>query len=171
MLINYGRSNVGLILSQYLSCVMISFLRTTSEHPDFIELVKRLDAYLAIIDGEEHSFYDQFNKIDTLKHVCLVLKDEVAIGCGAFKSIEDDKVEIKRMFVKEDLRGRGIAAQLLNELEKWASELGFQHFVLETGLRQTAAIALYHKAGYKTIPNYGQYIGVANSVCFEKKLH
>ncbi len=147
---------------------MISLLRTTSEHPNFIELVKLLDTYLAFIDGEEHSFYAQFNKIDLLKNVVVAFINEQAVGCGAFKPLEDNKVEVKRMFVKEEFRGQKIASQILNELALWAQELEFQHIVLETGIRQSAAIALYQKAGYQVIPNYGQYVGVANSICFSK---
>ena len=64
----------------------------------------------------------------------------------------------------------GIATQILTELEKWATELSFKKCVLETGKKQPEAIALYIKNGYKIIPNYGQYEGVENSVCFEKLL-
>lgn len=147
---------------------MISLLRTTSKHPDFIELVKLLDTYLAVIDGDDHSFYAQFNKIDALKNVIVAFENEKAIGCGAFKPFDTEKVEMKRMFVKEEARGKKIASQILNELELWASALGFHQYVLETGIKQSAAIALYHKAGYQVTPNYGQYIGVANSICFLK---
>jgi putative acetyltransferase len=59
---------------------------------------------------------------------------------------------------------------VLSELESWAAELGYPKCVLETGKRQPEAIALYEKQGYQRIPNYGQYIGVENSVCFEKVL-
>ena len=60
--------------------------------------------------------------------------------------------------------------EILNELETWAKELGYEKTVLETVKRQTEAVALYNKSGYKVIPNYGQYIGVDNSICFEKIL-
>lgn len=139
-----------------------------SEHPDFIELVKLLDTYLAVIDGDDHSFYAQFNKIDALKNVVVAFDKGKAVGCGAFKPFDTEKVEMKRMFVKEEARGNKIAFQILCELEFWAKELGFHQYVLETGIKQSAAISLYHKAGYKVIPNYGQYIGVANSICFLK---
>lgn len=52
----------------------MNILRTTSENQDFQNLVKQLDAYLAIIDGDEHGFYDQYNKIDSLKN-CIVIYD------------------------------------------------------------------------------------------------
>ncbi len=147
---------------------MIKFLRTDSSNPDFIDLVTLLDEYLAVTDGNEHSFYAQFNKISMLKHVIIAFENEIPVGCGAFKPFEDNKVEIKRMFVKEEARGKKVASQLLSELESWATDLGYHNFVLETGARQTAAVALYHKTGYQQIPNYGQYKGIENSICFEK---
>ncbi|MCF2504866.1 GNAT family N-acetyltransferase [Dyadobacter sp. CY107] len=149
---------------------MIQLLRTTSEHPDFIALVKSLDAYLAVTDGDEHAFYNQYNKIDMIRHVVLAYENDIAIGCGAIKAFGDDAMEVKRMFVAEAGRNKGIASTLLKELEHWAAELGFKRCVLETGKRQAEAIALYKKNGYQVTENYGQYIGVANSVCFEKVL-
>jgi GNAT superfamily N-acetyltransferase len=79
-------------------------------------------------------------------------------------------MEVKRMFTRPEWRGRGLAVKVLNELEVWAAEMGYTRCVLETGTRQPYAIALYRKAGYVQIPNYGQYEGVENSVCFEKWL-
>jgi len=74
------------------------------------------------------------------------------------------------MFTLPECRGKGIATKLLNELEKWTIELGYEKCILETGKRQPEAIALYKKNGYKSIPNYGQYTGMDNSVCFEKEM-
>ncbi|AWI26024.1 GNAT family N-acetyltransferase [Flavobacterium pallidum] len=149
---------------------MIKYIRTDSENPDFIDLVCLLDADLAIRDGEDHAFYAQFNKIATLKNVIVAYENHVAVGCGAFKGYTPDIVEVKRMFVPEKLRGKGIASGLLSELEEWVKELGYKGCILETGIKQPEAIALYHKNGYKIIPNFGQYAGIENSVCFEKNL-
>ncbi|HEY9116189.1 MAG TPA: GNAT family N-acetyltransferase, partial [Roseivirga sp.] len=79
-------------------------------------------------------------------------------------------IEIKRMYVLENFRGQGVAGLILTELEKWAKELGYSQSVLETGKRQPEAISLYTKHGYEVTENYGQYQGVANSVCFKKHL-
>lgn len=144
--------------------------RTTSEHPDFISLVQHLDAELAQRDGDEHSFYHQFNSIDALTHCIITHIATEAVGCGAIKTYNQTTVEVKRMYVSTSQRGKGIASQLLQTLEIWAKELGNKRCVLETGVRQPEAIALYEKNGYRRIPNYGQYIGVENSVCFEKLL-
>ncbi|MEP0265181.1 GNAT family N-acetyltransferase [Dokdonia sp.] len=144
--------------------------RTTSEHPDFVALVQYLDGELAQRDGDEHAFYHQFNNIDVLTHCIVTYIATKAVGCGAIKTFDPTTVEVKRMYVLTSQRGKGIASQLLQALEIWAKELGNKRCVLETGIRQPEAIALYEKNGYYRIPNYGQYIGVENSVCFEKLL-
>jgi GNAT superfamily N-acetyltransferase len=145
-------------------------LRTDSENTDFVELVRLLDADLAMRDGDEHAFYAQFNKIDKIKHAVVLYENSISVGCGAFKAISPEIAEIKRMYTPPDHRNKGIASLVLAELEKWAAELGFEKCLLETGLKQPEAIALYTKCGYALIPNYGQYAGIANSRCFEKVL-
>jgi GNAT superfamily N-acetyltransferase len=150
---------------------MLKIIRTDSTNSDFVELVKMLDADLAIRDGDEHDFYNQFNKIDMLKNVVVAYENDLAISCGAFKSLETGVVEIKRMYTLPEARGKGLATKVLTELEKWAAELGFEKTLLETGKKQPEAIALYGKNGYRIIPNYGQYAGIENSVCFEKSLN
>lgn len=148
----------------------LKIIRTDSENTDFRELVRLLDEDLAIRDGADHSFYAQFNKVDAIKNVVVVYQNGEAIGCGAFKKYDEKTVEIKRMFVREENRGKGAAVEILTELEKWASESGFEFAVLETGKKQPEAIRLYEKSGYKLIPNYGQYEGIENSVCMKKSL-
>jgi putative acetyltransferase len=149
---------------------VITLVRTDSDDVAFVGLVRLLDADLAQRDGTDHSFYSQFNTIATLKHVVVAYADGVPIGCGAIKEYSPDSVEVKRMYTQPDSRGKGIASQVLAELERWAAQLDYGKCVLETGKRQPEAIALYQKRGYRVVPNYGQYVGVENSVCFEKEL-
>lgn len=149
---------------------MITLLRTDSSHPDFSPLVRELDAFLAHIDGDEHAFYAQLNKTDSLQQVLVAYADGVPVGCGAIRPWQPGYMEVKRMYTQPGLRGRGISSAILAELEKWSAELGAHSCVLETGHRQPEAIALYRKSGYRQIPNYGKYAGVENSLCFEKKL-
>ena len=144
--------------------------RTNSSDPDFIHLVKFLDNELAERDGSEHGFYAQYNKLDKINHVVVVYKYEKPVGCGAVKEYQPGIMEVKRMYTAPEHRGKGIASLVLKELELWASELGYMKCILETGKRQPEAIALYSKNGYTTIPNFGQYAGIGNSVCFEKNL-
>jgi putative acetyltransferase len=147
---------------------MISIVRTNSDNTDFRKLVNLLDAELLVRDGEEHVFYAQFNNIDSLSEVVVAYSDQIAVGCGAIKAYAEQTAEIKRMFVKEENRGKGVAGKILGELETWSRELNFDECILETGFKQPEAIALYKKSGYEVIPNYGQYIGVENSVCMKK---
>ncbi|MBT2623198.1 MULTISPECIES: GNAT family N-acetyltransferase [Chryseobacterium] len=142
--------------------------RVDSSNTDFQNLVQLLDADLAIRDGDDHAFYHQFNGIDMLKNCIVVSIDDIAVACGAFKPFSDGTVEIKRMYTNPQYRGKGLASMTLNELEVWARECGYERCILETGIKQPEAIALYEKRGYKKTANYGQYIGVENSVCFEK---
>lgn len=144
--------------------------RTDSGNIDFIDLVQLLDADLHKRDGEEHSFYAQFNSINTIKHAIVAYKKEVPVGCGAIKLFNAHSMEVKRMFVIPEFRGKGVASEILKGLEDWARELQIKKCVLETGKRQPEAISLYTKSGYKIIPNFGQYTGVENSVCFSKAL-
>ena len=149
---------------------MIKLVRTNSENRDFIELVKFLDADLALVDGKDHAFYSQFNKIDNIRYVIVAYENEKAVGCGAIKEYEKHTMEVKRMYVSPESRKKGIASEILKELEKWAYELSSSKCILETGKRQQEAIGLYQKSGYKLIPNYGQYAEIENSLCFEKIL-
>jgi putative acetyltransferase len=149
---------------------MLKLLRTDSDNADFQALVALLDRELQVRDGKDHAFYAQFNKIDGIQHTIVAYLDGEAVGCGAFKPFEDGAVEIKRMFVLPEHRGQRIAEQVLHELEGWANELNHTHSVLETGQKQIEAIRLYQRSGYAVIPNYGQYIGVENSMCMKKEI-
>jgi putative acetyltransferase len=97
---------------------MIKMIRTNTADPDFRDLVKKLDAELAIRDGKDHAFYSQFNSLDKIQHVVLAYADDKPAGCGAIKKYSADTMEIKRMFVLPDQRRKGIAATVLAELEQ-----------------------------------------------------
>jgi GNAT superfamily N-acetyltransferase len=147
---------------------MTTFTRTDSDNTDFAKLVLLLDEDLKIRDGDDHAYYAQFNKTNMLRNAVVCYADDVAVGCGAFKKYEDQTAEIKRMYVLPAFRGQGIASAILKELERWAAEVNYVHCILETGKNQPEAIAMYRKAGYQLIENYGQYKGVDNSICMTK---
>lgn len=148
----------------------LKLTRTGSENPDFVRLVELLDADLAKRDGEDHAFYNLYNGLENINHAVLCYDDQRVVGCGAMKEAASGAMEVKRMYVLPDQRGSGIATLVLKELEEWASELKRARIVLETGKRQPEAIRLYEKNGYIRIENFEPYVGVENSVCFEKVL-
>ena len=149
---------------------MTKIVRETSENKDFQELVSLLDRELDARYGIVQKQYTQYNKIVSLDTVVIAYREDEPAGSGCFKAFGEDSVEIKRMIVKPDLRGSGVAEKILLELERWALEKGYAKAVLETGLKQPEAIRFYTKLGYKKIDNYGQYIGNTNSVCMAKDL-
>lgn len=149
---------------------MIKIIRTNSDNVDFIELVKKLDKELSSRDGDLHGFYDQFNKIENIRYAVVAYNGDNPVGCGAIKTFAQGVMEVKRMFVPKDFRGNGIAGKVLSELENWTLDLGNHKLILETGKGQPEAIRFYEKHKFTPTPNFGQYIGVENSVCFEKQL-
>lgn len=145
-------------------------LRTDSSHIDFQNLVKSLDTTLAEHNGEDDDFFAQFNKIDSIQNCIVVYIDGIPAACGAFKPFSEDTVEIKRMFTHPEFRKKGLGSAIVKELENWASELNFKKAVLETSKDLKSAISVYEKSGFCRIPNYGQYVGIEQSVCYEKGL-
>lgn len=91
------------------------------------------------------------------------------VGCGGIRRHDDDVAEIKRMYVVPEARRRGVAGVLLGALEAQARRLGHRAIVLETGLRQPEAVALYETHGYSRIPNYGPYADDSLVVSLEKR--
>ena len=149
---------------------MIKIIKTNKTNKDFRILIKELDTYLEKTDGDDHLFYKEFNRLDKINNIVVAYKNKFAIGCGAFRKIDAHTVEIKRMYVKKEHRGLGIAKAILAVLESWAKQEKFKNCILETGDKQEEAIQLYKKTGYHKIPNYGQYAEMKNSNCFKKSL-
>ena len=171
----HGRLILELILGfNYFICTMpeikIEIHRTNSRDSNFIELVKELDKYLAVVDGEDHAFYNKYNSIDLIRHVLVAYSESAPVGCGAIKQYNSTTMEVKRMYVTMPMRGTGAAKVILDELERWAIEMDYERLILETGRRQADAVAFYMKCGFTEILNYGQYEGMENSLCFEKQI-
>jgi GNAT superfamily N-acetyltransferase len=157
-------------LSESTNPASLKLRRTSSDDKDFHMLVERLDKDLLERYNELQLYYRQFNKIENNPTVLLAYINDEAAGCGCFKPFDDASVEIKRMYVADEHRGKGIGEAILKELEKWAAESGYSFTVLETGNNQPEAIHLYQKLGYKIIPNYGQYADMKTSICMKKEL-
>jgi len=148
----------------------LSIKRTHGSDPDFQLLITHLDHELWVELKDDQATYDQYNKVPDIKTAIVVYNNTMPIAIGCFKKFDADTVEIKRMFVEKECRGKGISKLVLNDLEKWANESGFTNAVLETSKHFKAARSLYEKAGYVIVPNYGQYKDLPDSVCMKKEL-
>lgn len=149
---------------------MLQIQRTNSENPDFKNLTQELDVTLCDLYGTKQEDFEEYNRIVDLETVVVAYEDETPVGCGCFKKFNDDSIEIKRMFVKTEYRGQGIASRILYELEKWGYEKKYSYSFLETGNKQLPAIAMYQNLGYMIIDNYAQYADNGISVCMMKSL-
>lgn len=149
---------------------MLQIIRTNSENPDFKGLTQELDVTLCDLYGTKQEDFEEYNRIVNLKTVVIAYEDGEAIGCGCFKKFNEDSIEIKRMFVKPDYRGKGVASRILYELESWGYELKYTYATLETGNKQMPAIEMYQSLGYMIIDNFDQYKDNGISVCMMKSL-
>ncbi len=149
---------------------MYKLIRTNGSDNNFKALVNLLDDDLNTRYGTLQKEYAKYNSLDSIKNVIIAFNNTELVGCGSIKEYDKCTIEIKRMFVKPENRGSGLANQILSALEKWGSELGYKNSILETGIGQPEAIRFYTKNGYKQIDNFGQYIGNSNSVCMSKSI-
>ena len=141
--------------------------------PDARRLVAALDAHLAGRYAPEHRFGPHLKAEQVAPGIgtfVIARADGKAIGCGALRRRDPTTIEVKRMYVEPEMRGRGVARQILGHLESTARTMGAERLVLETGLYQDEAIRLYRAAGFKTIECFDEYAGTPTSVCFEKPL-
>jgi GNAT superfamily N-acetyltransferase len=150
---------------------MITFQRSDNSNPDFKSFCQELDKEFWERYPDSQHCFELHNKVNELARIIVVYDDKAAIGCGCYRPAKEmNAVEIKRMYVRPERRGAGIARRILSELEIWAGEEGYQHSILETGIKQPEAIALYSHSGYRLIPNYPPYVDVAESICMKKEL-
>lgn len=98
-------------------------------------------------------------------------RDGSPVGCGALRLLDAETAELKRMYVSPIVRGTGLGRHIVAALETEARALGVRRLVLETGVRQVAALALYRATGFLPIPLFGEYcLSPATSVCLGKDL-
>lgn len=148
------------------------FEKTNGENPDFAKLCEMLDRNLDEVAGTkiDRTKYEKYNLRDSIQDAIVIYRGGEAVGCGAYKLYDGETAELKRIYIKPALRGLGLGKELLRRLEADARIAGFRYAVLETGELLTAAMALYQKAGYKIIPNYGQYADMPESICMSRKI-
>jgi len=134
--------------------------RASLLEPAAVSLVRELDAeLLALYPDEGEGFFDlRGEEVEAPRGAFfLAYRGDVAVACGAVRSIDARTAEVKRMYVSREARGLGLGRRLLRTLEAAARELGKTRIVLETGTRQPEAVALYRGEGYVDVPRFGSY--------------
>ncbi len=101
----------------------------------------------------------------------VIYRGGTPVGCGALRLLDAETAELKRMYVSPVARGQGLGRRLVAALEAEARVLGVRRLVLETGIRQSTALALYRATGFQPIPLFGEYrLSPETSVCLGKDL-
>ncbi len=139
----------------------------TPLHVDFIALTQKLNAALEHITQDSGAASYNPQQFDPATDTCLVVYcNQVAVACGAFRQADSSTCEIKRMYSAR----AGAGSYLLNRLESDAIDKGYQYARLSTRRINHHAVQFYLRAGYHECAAYGQYIGVARSICLQKPL-
>ncbi len=143
------------------------------DDPDAARLIAALNAELTERYPEQWATHFRLDaeEVSPGRGVFLVAcEDGRAVGCGALRKLDATEAEIKRMYSVPEARGRGVGGAVLAELESHARQLGVLRLVLETGVRQPEAQALYRRHGFSQIPKFGEYADSPLSVCMAKEL-
>lgn len=150
----------------------MDFTRTDGKNKDFIENCRLLDIDLDRRVGKKikREKYRKYNQLDEIQEAIVVYENEQAIGGGAIRRYDEETVELKRVFVREEHQGQGIGSRLVSLLIDWAAELGYKRMILETGELLAESCAVYQKLGFEVIPNYGPYENMPESLCMAKNL-
>jgi putative acetyltransferase len=143
------------------------------DSPDAMHLIAHLNAELSgryPEPGATHFRLDSAEVISGRGAFLVARLRGVPIGCGAIRIVEAGTVEVKRMYVDPEARGGGVGRRVLAALEERAQRLGATRALLETGVRQPEALALYERCGYRRVEAFGEYRDSPLSVCMAKEL-
>ncbi|WP_303247840.1 GNAT family N-acetyltransferase [uncultured Methanobrevibacter sp.] len=146
---------------------MMELKLTDESNTDFQKLVQALEQEYYDIHGEIALKYKEYNKITDPHVVLLAIENKKPIACGSFKKINENSIEIKRVFVNKNHRKQGMATEIIKKLEEIAVKQGYVYSFLETGKENIAAIATYEKLGYLKIENTGFF--KEDEICLSMK--
>jgi GNAT superfamily N-acetyltransferase len=148
--------------------------RITPERPDTADaqaLIEELEGELApLYPSESRHGYSIERLLAEAVAFFLIRQDDVPAGCGGIKLVGTEYGEVKRMYVRPQFRGLGLARQMLNHLTDYAQRQGVRMLRLETGIHQGDAIRLYEGMGFQQIPPFGEYRADPLSRFYEKRL-
>jgi putative acetyltransferase len=149
---------------------MIKIETCTVNDPSYKGLITLLDKELCDIYSLDPEKFEKYNAISDMAATVVLYLNNEPVACGCYREYAPDTVELKRIFVKAEHRGKGISKKIISELEHLAGHSGYTRAVLETGNLQPVAINLYNTIGYTIIDNFGPYKNNHYSVCFAKSL-
>ena len=149
---------------------MIAIRQVDPKQMEIIDLIRQLDEYQESMYPPESNHLDAIDELSKPGvHFLAAYDDSIICGIGAVK-VFNDYGEIKRVYVPESHRGKGIAKEIMRQLENRLIERSVFIARLETGIHQHEAINLYKRLGYSETAPFGDYIDDPLSVFMEKKI-
>jgi putative acetyltransferase len=146
----------------------------TEERPDTVDamlLISELEAHLdPLYPKTSRHGYSVEKLIEQGVAFFVTRHDGVLAGCGGIELFGTEYGEIKRMYVRPEFRGLGLAKLMLNHLATYAQEHNIPLLRLETGIHQKEAIALYEQMGFQRIHPFGMYREDPLSRFYEKHI-
>ncbi|MFD0693267.1 GNAT family N-acetyltransferase [Paenibacillus sp. GCM10027628] len=120
---------------------------------DSEQLIRELSAELGLLYDSDGSAGFKPSDVEVPRAAFVVARSEgYPVGCGALRPLDENTVEVKRMYTRADFRRKGVAQSILAEIERLAIEFGYNSIKLQTGPKQPEAAALYERVGYYRIP-------------------
>jgi GNAT superfamily N-acetyltransferase len=155
----------------------LQVVRVPITHPDAQALIEAVQAeYVARYGGQDESPIDPADFEDPQGRFYVAYVEDTPVATGAWRRSSvhalgaEVTAEVKRMYVVPAAQRRGVARRMLAHLEATAAEAGIGAMVLETGMKQPEAIALYTSSGYEPIAGFGHYRGSELSRCFGRRI-
>jgi GNAT superfamily N-acetyltransferase len=150
----------------------MNYIFTDGTNDDFKNLCVLLDESLEEAVGAtvQRAKYAPMNTLDKIRDAVVAYDGALPVACGGIRRYEDGVAEVKRVFVRQEYRGRGISKHLMALLEHRAQEQGYTSLILETNHLLIPAVKLYESLGYEVIENYGPYAAMPESLCMRKRI-
>ena len=128
--------------------------------------IKTEEYYSRIVGGKKNrAGFIPYNLSESISDVLIAYVDDKAVGCAGLKRYSDQDVEIKRVWVEPECRGKHIATQLMDQIEDKARKMGFKRAILQTRPIMPDAVGLYESRGYVLIENYPPYDKLEGAIC------
>ena len=137
---------------------LIEIMAKDAMAPEVLELFSLHDDFMLEILGGDNWFYHRYSEEEHIQQVWTAYEGELTVGCIAYRKKAGDMGEVKRLFIKEAYRGRGLSKRLLKTLEAYAREQGCRALYLDTRTTLEPAVALYYSSGFRITFQDGLYI-------------
>ena len=148
------------------------FIWSDSSSEEFLRFYQITEDYYSSLVGgkDKRKGFIPYNLSSAIEDVLIAYCGDVAVGCCGLKAYNETDIEIKRVWVEPEYRGKQIASTMMKLLEQKAAERGFKRLILQTREKMTAAVAMYKALGYRYIDNYPPYDKLEGAVCLAKNI-